>query len=85
MPKLTAAQERQIETVLYHLHRAREYINSPHTVIARTKTMCTTTLDFEVPGVGAASPIAKDIGSDLVGLQMGIEYLENFVKMNSKN
>lgn len=84
MAKLTAAQSRSIETVLYHLHRSRDFINSPHTIIARTKTMCTTTLDFEIPGVGPATCIAKDIGSDLAGLQMAIEYLENFVKMNSK-
>ena len=84
MAKLTAAQERSIETVLYHLYRARDFINSPQTIIARTKTICTSTLDFDVPHVGPATCIAKYIGSDLAGLQMAIEYLQNFANMNSK-
>lgn len=84
MPKLTAAQERSIETVLYHLERANKFIQDDATIVARKKNQCTTTLDFEVPGKGAASSICKDIGSDMAGLQMGIDYLKNFVKMNSK-
>lgn len=85
MPKLTAAQQRSIETVLYHLERAQKYIQDDATIIARKKDQCTTTLDFEVPGHGPASSICKDIGSDLAGLQMGIDYLKNFSKMNDKN
>lgn len=84
MAKLTAAQERSIEAVLYHLARADKFIQDDATIIARRKSMLTTTLDFEVPGKGPASSIAKDIGSELCGLQMAIEYLQNFVKMNSK-
>ncbi|MCZ2397894.1 MAG: hypothetical protein LC100_15300 [Chitinophagales bacterium] len=84
MAKLTAAQIRSIETVLYHMDRAQNFINSPHTVVARVKSVCTTTLDFEVPHVGVATAIAKDIGSDLAGLQMAREYLQNFLSMNSK-
>jgi len=84
MAKLTAAQTRQIETVLYHLNRARDYVNNDQTIVARRKSQCTTTLDFEVPGKGPAFEIAKDIGSDLVGLEMAIGYLQNFVTMNSK-
>lgn len=84
MAKLTAAQTRSIETVLYHLDRANKFIQDENTIIARRKSMCTTTLDFEVPHVGPAATIAKDIGSDLVGLHMAIEYLQNFLSMNSK-
>lgn len=84
MAKLTAAQTRSIETVLHHLNRAKAFINDKQTIIARTKRQCTTTDDFEVPHVGPAACIAKDIGSELVSLQMAIEYLQNFVTMNSK-
>lgn len=84
MPKLTAAQERSIETVLYHLNRANRFIQDDATIIARRKSMCTTTLDFEVPNVGPAQSVAKDIGSDLCGIQDAIGYLQNFVKMNSR-
>jgi len=84
MPKLTAAQTRQIETVLYHLNRARAYVNDDQTIIARRKSQCTTTLDFEVPSIGPATCIAKDIGSDLAGLDMAIGYLNNFLTFNTK-
>lgn len=84
MAKLTAAQTRSIGTVLYHLNRAQNFINDEQTIVARRKSMCATTLDFEIPGVGPATAIAKDIGSDLAGLQMAREYLQNFLTMNSK-
>ena len=84
MPKLTKAQKRSIETALYYLEKAQAFINEEATIIARTKYMKTTTLDFDVPGKGVASSIAKDIGSNLDCLSTGIYYLNNFVKMNSK-
>ena len=84
MAKLTAAQERSIETVLYYLEKAQAYIDQNETVVARLKPQCTTTLDFEIPGKGAATSIAKDIGSELVCLQTGIDYLKNFVEFNAK-
>ena len=48
MAKLTAAQERSIETVLYYLEKAQAYIDQEQTVVARLKTQCTTTLDYEI-------------------------------------
>lgn len=84
MAKLTAAQERSIETALYYLEKAQAYIDQDQTVVARLKTQCTTTLDFEIPGKGAATSIAKDIGSDLACLSTGIEYLKNFLEFNVK-
>ena len=84
MAKLTAAQERSIETVLYHLNRAHQYLMNDATVIARTKPMQTTTLDYVNNSGEVITAICKDIGSDIVGLETGIKYLENFVKMNSK-
>lgn len=84
MAKLTAAQERSIDTVLYYLEKAQAYIDEQDTVIARLKTQCTTTLDFEIPGKGAATSVAKDIGSDIACLSTGIHYLKNFVAFNKK-
>jgi hypothetical protein len=84
MAKLTAAQERSIETVLYHLQRAQEYINKDSTVLASKKSHATTTLDFLLPDGTPATQVAKDIGSDLAGLSMGIEYLKNFLKFHAK-
>jgi hypothetical protein len=85
MAKLTAAQERSIETVLYYLEKAQAFIDEDGTVIARKSQHATTTRHFEIPGEGAATSIAKDIGSELVCLQTGIDYLKNFVQFNSKN
>jgi hypothetical protein len=84
MAKLTAAQERSIETVLYHLQRAQAYINKESTVLAVKKSHATTTLDFLLPDGTPATEIAKDIGSDIAGLSMGIEYLKNYLMFNSK-
>lgn len=84
MPKLTAAQVRSIETVLYHLDRASNFIHTDRTVLAIKKSRATTTLDFLLPDGTAATEIDKHIGSDLCGLQDGIEYLKNFLTMNAK-
>jgi hypothetical protein len=85
MAKLTAAQERTIETVLHHLNRAQEYIMKDSTILAAKKSHATTTLDFLLPDGTPATQIAKDIGSDLAGLQMGIDYLKNFLKFHAKD
>ena len=71
MAKLTAAQERSIETTLYHLKRALAFIADKDTTVCR-------------PFGGEQTPIAKDIGSNITGLQMGIDYLNNFLDMNKK-
>lgn len=84
MPKLTAAQVRSIETVLYHLDRANKFINEDKTILAIKKSHATTTLDFLLPDGTPATAIDKDIGSDLCGLQDGIHYLKNFLTMNVK-
>lgn len=84
MAKLTAAQERSIETVLYHLNRAQEYINDNSTVLAVKKDMVTTTLDFTLADGTPATETCKDIGSNITGLSMGIEYLNNFLKFHGK-
>jgi len=84
MAKLTAAQVRSIGTVLYHLQRAKQYIDKDSTVLAAKKSHATTTLDFILPDGSAACEVAKDIGSDIAGLEMGISYLNNFLTFHAK-
>lgn len=84
MAKLTAAQARAIETVLYHLKRAEGFITKDSVVVAIKKSHKTTTQDFLLADGTPATAIAKDIGSDLCGLEMGRHYLENFLQTNSK-
>lgn len=85
MAKLTAAQERSIETVLYHLKRSAQYLANDRVVIAIRKDQATTTLDYVCQAGDALYAVDKEIGSDIAGLQMAIGYLENFAKMNSKD
>lgn len=84
MPKLTALQTRSIETVLYHLQRANKYLLDESTILARKKGACTTTLDFLLPNGNAACEVDKQIGSDIAGLEMGMEYLKNFLVFHAK-
>ena len=84
MAKLTAAQARAIETVLYHLNRAEAFLADDDVRVCRAKDMATTTLDFMLPDGKAASEINKDYGSDLTGLSMARQYLVNFYDMNIK-
>ena len=84
MPKLTAAQTRSIETVLYHLERSHKYLMDDSTILARKKSMATTTLDFLLPDGAAAYATDKQIGSDIAGLEMGMDYLRNFLSFHSK-
>lgn len=84
MAKLTAAQDRAIETVLYHLERANKYLLQENVVLAVRKDMATTTLDYSNVVGKALAPVDKEIGSDIAGLSMGIEYLKNFVVFHGK-
>jgi len=84
MAKLTGAQITSIETVLYHMGRAQKLLNDDCVIVGRTKVKQTTTEDFARADGLALQPIAKDIGSDLVGFEMAAEYLRNFLKFNTK-
>jgi hypothetical protein len=85
MAKLTAAQERSIETVLYHLKRANSYLLQENVFLGVRKDRATTTLDYSNIIGKAVTAVDKEIGSDIAGLSMAIQYLENFSKMNSKD
>lgn len=85
MANLTQKQKHSLESVLYYLKKAQAYIDQQDVVIARLKGQCSTTLDFEIPGKGSATSVAKDIGSDIVNLSTGIYYLQGFVELNTKD
>lgn len=85
MAKLTAAQDRAIETVLYYLERAQAFIDHQETIVARRKYAKTTTLDFSNDNGEVCQSIAKDIGSDLVALSLAIHALKNFREFHSKD
>lgn len=85
MAKLTAAQERNIETVLYHLKRANKYLLQENVFLGIHKDQATTTLDYTNITGKAVTAVDKEIGSDIAGLSMSIGYLENFMKFNSKD
>ena len=71
MSRLTQKQERHLRGVLYHLTRAQAFIASERV------TIC-------VAFGGVPSPITKEIGSDLTGLPMAIESLQQFLKGESQ-
>lgn len=84
MPKLTAAQSRSIETVLYHLERSHKYLMNDKIILAMKKSHATTTLDFLLPDGTPATGVDKQIGSDIAGLEMGMHYLKNFLEFHNK-
>ena len=84
MAKLTAAQVRSIETVLYHLERANKYLASDDVALCKRRTMATTTLDYTRADGAVLCEVAKDIGSDIVGYEMAMGYLKNFLTFNMK-
>lgn len=84
MAKLTRAQEHSLRSILRHLTRAHGYIQQDQIVLATKATQATTTLHLSRPASDAGPalvvyPLAKDIGSDLVGLGMGIKQLRSFL------
>ena len=79
MSKLTKKQTFTLLAILRNMADAQRFINSPDTIVARRKRMATTTLDFTLPDGGAATPICKDIGSELVHLSTAIEQLRKFI------
>lgn len=83
MAKLTAAQIRSIETVLYHLQRAQVALEHTDVVVCRRKGAKTTSLDFCNDAGEVITPIAKDVGSELVGFAEAKGYLENFLMFNA--
>jgi len=72
---MTKAQRSRLNAILYHVQRAKDFVADPRTIVARTKSAATTTLDFTLPDGRAACEIAKDYGSDLTGLDFAIDLI----------
>lgn len=69
MAKLTRAQRADVEGALHHLERATRYVMNERTAVCRRDTHATTTLHYVRASDGASLvEVAKDIGSDLTGL-----------------
>ena len=92
MAKLTRQQRNDIEYCLRHVQRAADYINSARISICRRDDVPTTTLHFTrqpLPPalVSARFPagnytlyeVAKDIGSDLCGIQDALRRLNDML------
>ena len=92
MAKLTNRQIERLRVVLAHLERAAKYLADERISVARREARPTTTLHFlpqstrpkELSPAKEREPyflyeVDKDIGSDLTGLQMGIDLLAAFI------
>ena len=77
MSQLTKRQIGKLENILYHLKRAKRYLDATNVRVCRVDRMATTTLHYTC----AARPdeslysVDKYIGSDLCGLQDAEEQL----------
>jgi hypothetical protein len=80
MAKITQKQANEIADAIRNLNRAKEYLFNPRIVIAHRDTMATTTLHYARPDGQALYEVEKSYGSDLTGLQSGVDLLMDFLK-----
>ncbi|MFG0317420.1 MAG: hypothetical protein ACF8XB_09115 [Planctomycetota bacterium JB042] len=79
---LTRKERKAIEDALYHLNRAARFVEDDRTLIGRAKPQATTTEDYSRADGSAFTPITKDIGSDLCGLEFARSGLRNMLAMD---
>lgn len=79
MAKLTNKQRRVIEIALDHLNRANKFITTDNIAIARKGSFASTTLHYARADGSTLYEVEKAYGSDLTGLQAGIETLNSFL------
>lgn len=79
MSKLTNKQRQALEHALYHLERAHKFLMAPDTAVARRCRQASTTLHYTRADGAVLYEIAREIGSDLVGLETGIAALRQFL------
>jgi len=86
--RLTKSDREQLRRVLYDIERAQKFLLSPRVIVATksnmndpyTLTRPETRFAGEVVAEAVqASPINKEIGSDLAGLHQGINDLSQFL------
>lgn len=79
MAKLTQKQVAELQYTLRNLERARAYIMAPQVAIARRGEHATTTLHYTRSDGQTLYEVTKDYGSDLTGLDAGINALRHFL------
>jgi hypothetical protein len=79
MANLTKTQRAILESALRNAERAMAFIQAPHIAVARMGTLATTTLHYTRADGATLYPIAKDIGSDLTGLDNCIQSLRRLL------
>ena len=73
---MSKKQRQQIANALGHLQRARTYLLKADTVICRRASFASTVLHLTRADGLTLYPVEKEYGSDLTGLDMGIDALE---------
>lgn len=70
--KLTRRHRRELEQVESDLQRALDYVRRPDIAVAHKRGPATTTLHYTRPDGATLYELAKDIGSNLTGLESGL-------------
>ena len=84
--KLTKKAQLRLERILNTLQRGEDYLLESHTVVCRTKSQATTTLDFtRKSDEQAIAPIEKAYGSDLCLIYTARQQLQRFIAEHSKD
>ena len=76
MAKLTRKQTAAVEYALRNLERAKAYIMSKDVAVARRGNFASTTLHYSRADGSTLYEIDREIGSDLCGLDNGINTLK---------
>jgi len=81
MKTLTKQQVKELNNILYHAKRAHKFIQDQQTVICSKKIMASNDAYINKDGVRLLE-LNKYVGSDLTGLEMSVNFLENFIQAN---
>lgn len=83
--KPTKKQMSQLDFVLQNLERAERFLMKDYIAIARKGGLATTTLHYTRADGATLYELRKEYGSDLTGLQSGIQALKSFMRVHDKN
>ena len=81
---LTKKQTKSLLDVLYHAKRAATMITREDVAFCRKGGPATTTLHYTRADGSVMQEMAKDIGSDLCGIEFAIRGLERFIESDGK-
>jgi hypothetical protein len=77
---MTKKKLRELENILQSLKRGQTFLKDERTLVCRKKSVATTTLDFKNEKGEVCVSVDKWIGSDLTGVDMGVESLAKFIE-----